>query len=142
MPVVYDFRCRNAECPKLGFPFESLLRRWDSPDPACPSCGQTLERQFPAPRLGWVAKPWVEYDLKETHREAGCYDSEGMWVTRRRSTSRPDGEPERVLIQSRQEMKRYCEEEGCYNPEDLPPHLEIDKDGKQLKWAGHSGQWV
>ena len=109
MPVVYDFLCKNPNCEKAGVQFESLLKRWDSPDPPCPGCGKTLERQFCAPRLGWVTKQYTELDLKQEHREAGTHCPDGYWVT---SKQTPDGKPRQELIRTRQEMREFAEREG------------------------------
>lgn len=139
MPT-YDFRCRNSECPGPDVKFESLLRHWDDPNPSCPYCRVELERQVAAPHLGWINKPYTDLDLKEDHVTSGNYCKEGVWVPR--LATKVGDKPGRRLARTPEEHRRLCKEEGWIYPADLPPHVEIAKDGKTLKGNGNAGQWV
>lgn len=139
MPT-FDFRCPNSLCPSPR-KFETLLKHWDDPDPACPRCGAPLERQVPAPKAIWT-KPWSEYGFREGDQKNPNWSKEGTYVYRTRSSRLPDGAPERVLLRNRQDVKEYCKAEGLNLPDDLNPNARISEDGKTLHTCGEPGQWI
>lgn len=139
--VVFDFKCLTEGCENNGKRFESLLKRWDSPNPNCPKCGVVMERQLAAPRTIWV-KPWAEYGARPQDKESPTYNPDGITVVRRKSSGLGYDVPEKCFLQTRQEVKEYCKQEGLAMPDEMSPNAEISKDGKSLSTAGMPGQWV
>lgn len=139
--VTYDFICRVEGCDRNGVRCESLLRSWDSPDPKCPSCGNTLERQFCAPKGIWM-KPWGAYGAREQDRRQPGFTEEGIHVVRRQSSRDPEGGIEKDFLRTRQDVREYCKAEGLSMPDDVNPNAEIDSTGKTLSTSGMPGQWV
>jgi len=140
MPT-YDFLCDGEACKQHGVKFESLLRRWDDPNPACPSCGAGLTRLASAPKAIWL-KNWADYGLRQSDIESGQYNPDGVTAYRVKSTRHVDGTPEKVLLTSRQEAKTFCKDEGLSMPDEMNPNVTVRPDGKGMDTAGLPGQWV
>ena len=140
MPT-YDFKCKSEDCPAAGVKFESLLRHWNDPNPACPRCGHALERQQAAPNLVWM-KPYADYGLRQSDIDQGQYNPDGVAAQRVRSTRHLDGTPEKVMLRTYQEAKQFCKDEGLQMPDEMNPNVTIKGDGKTMDTAGLNGQWV
>lgn len=113
MPL-YDFVCDACG---IG-PEEHLLRRWDDPDPECGSCGGRMRRLVPRAKPCWL-KGIHEFFVPRNEDEAINWTPDGVWVTRVKSSRNPDGSPERCLIRTHKEMRRFCREEGLVPPDDV-----------------------
>ena len=135
--VTYEFICQNRECQNHGLRFDSLLKSWDAPDPNCPSCGQVMERQFPAPKCVFT-RPYHWYDVNTEQRHQN-YNNEGVKVVRRNTE---DGEPRVEYLTTYQQVKEYCKAEGLAMPGEVNPNIEVGKDGRMVSTRGITGQWV
>lgn len=136
MPT-YEFSCKDTLCISSGRKRDSLLRKWDDPNPNCPECAGTMQRHEPSPAtifagsVGRFSSPDKEY-----------YDPNGFWVTRTQSSRKVDGSPEKQYITTRQEQREYCRAEGLRMPDDVNTNAEVSKDGRTLITTGVKGQWV
>ena len=128
MPT-YEGTCKNESCDKHGKLFEFLVRRWDSPNPACPSCKQEVHRYLSAPSIVWA-------------KDIGQYlgqNSEGHWAHARDE----QGVPVKHFIRTRQDQKEFCHRYGYYDPNDLPSSCTADENGITKKnTSGEKGQWI
>ncbi|MBE9375238.1 zinc ribbon domain-containing protein [Saccharopolyspora sp. HNM0983] len=78
MPI-HEYRCA------CGRRFEGLLRRTDSPDPACPGCGAAAHRIPSAAALSGQADPGPSREqMPQTWRGTYCGDREYVTGLRRR----------------------------------------------------------
>jgi len=137
MPT-YDFICENPGCENFHRRIWRYLRSYRSPDPNC-SCGASLLRLPAAPAVVFTGPLTAKYN---DPKKEGAHE-EGHWAWRVNSTTRPDGKPEPVFIDTFEKQRKFCKEEGLINPADVPRHREISDDGKSLKTSsGYPGQWI
>jgi hypothetical protein len=120
---------------------ESLLRHWNDADPPCPECGKPLERQPAAPKAIWM-KPYSEYGLRPSDIEAGRFNPDGVEALKTKSTRHVDGTPEKVLLRTYQDAKRFCRDEGLQMPDEMNSNVTVKQDSKTIDTAGLNGQWV
>ena len=132
MPI-YDFVCQG-DCESNGLVRESYLRKFESPDPNCPECGQPMERQIVSRVSVCWARPLGHYDAPGSQMGGDSH------VVYRKNSSR-SGNPEPVVIDSIQKQREFCRDEGLINPTDLNPNARAGDDGK-LATSGVKGQWV
>lgn len=141
MPV-YDFACRSEGCEGNGIRFESLIKRWDSPNPECPHCHAALDRLPAAPKPIWT-KNWAEYGVPKNGTATDPnWTPDGVWAYRTKSTRNTDGSKEKVLLTSHAEMRSYCRDEGLIPPDEVNSNAEVSKDGRTLSTSGVRGQWL
>jgi hypothetical protein len=134
--VTFDFICQNESCEVHGVRFESLLKNWQSPDPECPKCGRSMERQPAAPKCVFV-RPYHWYDNRGAALEN--YDPNGVKVVRRKTV---DGKPQVDYLTTYKQMKEFCKSEGYAVPGEVSSSAEVDASGKTLSTRGVSGQWI
>lgn len=138
MPI-RELRCETESCANQGITFEWLAKRTTSEDPKCPQCGTQMTRL-----LSTFATPWTgTLDRFKDHNKEPFNDAgtDGHWMWKVKSTSNLDGSPERVLIRTHEDQKRFTKAEGLVMPDDINPNAEIDSDGKKLCTVGMKGQW-
>jgi len=137
MPT-YDFTCFNRNCENYGRKTWKFLHSYRSPDPVC-RCGRRLKRLPAAPAIVFTGPLTAKYN---DPKKEGSHE-EGHWAWRVRSTTRPDGKPEPVFIDTFEKQRKFCKEEGLINPAEMPRHLEISEDGRSFKsTSGYPGQWI
>lgn len=132
MPI-YESYCR--ECTRI--------KEWYSghfadihENPFC-ECGEPMIRV--ASRFGVIFTGAIT--TKYNDRSAENYHQEGHWAYRVKSSK--TGHPEPVWIESFQQQKEFCKQEGLVNPSELPK-MEADSEGKFRSNAGVGmpGTWV
>ncbi len=109
--MMLDFQCQACgEMEEMFFhPSESKTAR-----PVCPECGQIMDRiHVGGPAVVW-ARPMSFYNDKNL---PGA-ELDGHWVTRKNSSRRKDGRPEREFITNRRQQLDYCKAEGLQDPAD------------------------
>lgn len=117
MPL-YEVICTNQSCPHCGQLVEafypSMVDSWEVP---CQECG-ALAKRMPS-RFGtvWLGSP--NDQRYKIHKGRPEYWNDYHIAYRVRSSK--SGKPEPVVITSWEEQKRFCKEEGLYNPRELPP---------------------
>jgi hypothetical protein len=79
-----------------------------------------------------------KYSDKNAQQKAT--DSHIAW--RINSSRRPDGKPEKVIIDSFAKQREYCKAEGLRNPSDINPNSTVSEDGRKMHTSGVRGQWV
>lgn len=136
MPI-YENACRNGSCPVYGAAFEWYAHSHDKPDPVCEMCGTTTGRMISTFSVVWAA-PMSKYDNKGSQQQRAT-DAHVAW--RINSSRRPDGKPEKVIIDSISKQREYCRDEGLRNPTDINPNSSVSSDGRKLYTSGMPGQW-
>ena len=135
MPI-YCTRCTDESCPASETVEERYYGHVTLDDPPCSICGAP-RRRIPAQfRVIWTGPITTRYNDK---RAEGA-DQEGHWAWRVRSAKGKAPEP--VRIETFDDQRRFCKEEGLVNPKDIPTNAQISSDGKKLSSRGMPGQWV
>lgn len=136
MPI-YEERCQNRECRRAGYQKEHYVPHYTEVTDACPHCGRPMARM--ASRFGVVFTGPIT--AKYNDPKAENPHQEGHWAYRVRSSS--TGHPEPVFIESFEQQRAFCKEEGLVNPKDVP-NLDASPDGKLATNAGCGmpGAWV
>lgn len=132
MPV-FESQCSN------GHVFEWYASNAKAPDPACRFCSEPTKRlisRFHAIYTGTLGR------LNDSNKEYRYQTEKGHWAWRKRSTTRPDGQPEQVFLETRQDQKNYCREEQVEDPTLMPTNMEVSSDGKSVTSQGMPGSWV
>jgi hypothetical protein len=93
-----------------------------------------LVSMFSMPFCGAITSKYNDPRIPDAHVE-------GHWAWRRRS-ARDWNKPEKVWIGDFQTQRRFCREEGLYDPTELPREVEISEDGKKVHSRGMPGSWV
>lgn len=123
-------------CGKCGEMREYYVPHWYSPDPEC--CGEQTKRlvsEFGVVFTGVLsASKYNDPKLERAHQGP-------HWGWRRRSSK--SGKPEPVYIETFEDQKKFCKEEGLVNPKDIG-NIEATSDGKFNSSTGRGtrGQWV
>lgn len=108
MPML-QFQCCGEVEEEFLHPSEAKTAR-----PFCPECGKLMARVYQgAPAVVW-ARPMSYYNDKKLEGA----DKDYHVAYKVRSTTRKDGKPEPVIIDSRQAQLKYCREEGLVDPAD------------------------
>lgn len=108
MPML-QFQCCGEIEEEFLHPSEAKTKR-----PVCPECGNLMSQVYQgAPAVVW-ARPMSYYNDKKL---AGA-EQDSHIAYKVRSTTRKDGKPEAVVIDSRQAQVKYCREEGLVDPAD------------------------
>jgi len=124
-----DPECRNPE--EHYYPLST------SPEAPCSACGgerRRLVSQFAVVFTGVISTS--KYGDPRLERYNTKVDGHQAW--RRRSSL--SGKPEPVWIETFEDQKRFCREEGLTNPKDVGP-MEIGDDGKSYSTRGMPGCW-
>lgn len=137
MPI-FEYRCTRPDCVNHTRRLEAYVPRYSTPNPRCRRCKSATER-LPSTFAIPFDKSLRSYD--DPHLENYNPDAEGVVAWRRRSTRNLDGTPERVLLRSVQDQRRYCRDEHLVPPDEVGM-VEIGEDGKSLSTAGFKGQWT
>ena len=105
-------------------------------NPFC-DCGEPMVRV--ASRFGVIFRGTIT--TKYNDKSAENYHREGHWGYRVKSSK--SGHPEPVWIETFQDQKQFCKDEGLVNPKDLP-NMEADSEGRFRSNAGVGmpGTWV
>lgn len=130
MPI-FELRCRAC-----GSVQERYLSRASSPNPDCEdaACGGDTERLVSPFAIAFCGLITAKYNDKT--KEGGHKD--GHWATALRT---PDGKPKPVFIETFQQQKEFCRQEGLVNPKELSSHMEATSDRK-ISGAGMPGAWT
>lgn len=136
MPI-YENACSHLPCEKYSEPFEWWASSSTKPNPACSACSRPTVRLISTFAVCW-SSPLSKYNDKNAQQKAS--DSHVAWKIH--STTRDDGKPERVVIDSIQKQREYCKAEGLRLPSDINPNASVSSDGKKLYTNGQRGQWV
>ncbi len=124
--MTFDNACRVC-----GVVLELVAQKLDSPLPACPQCGLTMERLVSAPAVVWT-KPMASYGSKNVEGFAKQEKDGGHWTL---ETDKESGKVSRTFIGSHADQKNYCRRNGLMNPSDLPSNLTVAKDGRSYETA-------
>jgi len=138
MPL-YEYVCKNPGCPRSTVRTERYLPTMSSPDPPCVGCGGDTVKVPSIPNIVFVGAITARYN---DPKKEGAH-KEGYWASRVKSTTRDDGKPEPVFIETFQDQAKFCKSEGLINPKETPAGLEIREDGRGYKSTrGNPGQWI
>lgn len=99
-------------------------------NPFCAVCGAPMRRVASAFSVVFTGPITKKYN---DNMRADNYNQEGHWAYRVKSSK--SGNPEPVYIETFQQQKEFCREEGLVNPKDLP-NMEADSEGKFRSNAG------
>jgi predicted nucleic acid-binding Zn ribbon protein len=133
MPI-FENMCRQEGCEAAGDPFEWYAATRDKPDPICARCGSSTVRlisSFAVVFTGAITKKYNDPKLENYHQE-------GHTAWRRRSSK--SGKPEPVRIETFEDQRRFCKEEGLVDPRETGP-LEAAADGRTSSSRGLPGCW-
>lgn len=137
MPI-YESACPNEACELYAIPHERYAPVVTDMDPPCKSCSAATRRiisGFAIPLSGDITSRYVDRS-----RDGSSEMKDGAhWVVARNT---PDGKPKAVFIETFQQQREFCKQEGIINPSEMPSHSEINRDGKGLQTAGMPGCWV
>jgi predicted nucleic acid-binding Zn ribbon protein len=138
MPL-YEYVCQNPTCTKHHVRVERYLPRMSSPDPPCVGCGHDVKKVPSVSNIVFTGVMTARYnDPKKEYSH-----QEGQWASRVKSTTRADGKPEPVFLETFEDMSKHCKAEGLVNPKDTPAGVEITADGRGFKnTSGNPGQWI
>jgi hypothetical protein len=126
---LYESICEVVNCPERGKVFEWYASRSDAPERPCSYCAQPTVRQFSrfnSPFCGAITARYLDRGL-----EGGNAPDGGHWAWKKKTLS---GKPEPVYIESFQDQKTFCREEGLALPSDSGPGF-ISADGKSITSA-------
>ncbi len=137
MPI-YESICSDPACSQV---VEWYAHRRDQPDPACKTCGNGTKRLISNFGAIWT-KGLSDYGDK--NRETYHKDQKrgGQWVARKNSGGGTKEQPKYQFLETVQQQRDYCKEEGLFNPSDMPTTMTVDKSGEKLSSSGNRGQWV
>ena len=138
MPI-FEVKCDTADCPDRGRIRETILPRYETPNPLCPSC------QMPTHRIPSLCHAiWMGTLDKYSPPGQQMYAAKdgGHVAYRTRSSRMVDGSPEPVIIRTRQDQREYCRAEGLTMPDELPQNIEWGKDGQSASSQGLPGCWA
>lgn len=111
-----------------------MVRHFDAPDPDCETCGAKRKRAistFGIVRTGILSRKYNDRKLEGSTME-------GHWV---KATDPATGKRTKdVFIETFQQQKEFCKQEGYHNPWDLGP-AEAGADGKSISTRGLPGSW-
>jgi predicted nucleic acid-binding Zn ribbon protein len=131
---VYESYCRSCHSIKEWYAkhFTDVAE-----NPFC-DCGEPMVRV--ASRFGVVFSGTITTKYND-NRGVDSAHQEGHWAYRVKSSK--SGHPEPVFIETFQQQREFCKEEGLVNPKDLP-NMEADSEGKFRSNAGMGmpGVWV
>lgn len=109
MPML-QFQCCGEIEEEFLHPSEAKTKR-----PVCPECGKLMGQVYQgAPAVVW-ARPMSYYNDKKL---AGA-EADSHIAYKIRSTTRKDGKPEAVVIDSFAKQKEYCKQEGLVLPSEV-----------------------
>ncbi len=133
MPI-YESYCRGC-----GHIQEWYSKRFSeiTENPDCDKCGQTMIRIASSFSVVFTGAITTKYN----DPTAENYHKEGHWAYRIRSSK--SGNPEPVWIETFQQQKEFCKEEGLVNPKELP-NMDAHPDGRitTTTGAGMPGCWT
>lgn len=124
MPL-YESAC-VSECAEAGKVIEWYARNSDQPDPPCEECGNPLQRQVSRFGIVWtglITNRYLDRSLEGAHGDGG------HWAYRTKDTK--SGKPEPVYIESFQQQREFCKEQGLGLPQDTS-HGTISPDGRSF----------
>lgn len=112
MPIFESYcdQCRKVK--------EWFTHRYTEEDPACENCGGPTMRLASTFRVIWSGVITARYnDPKRDNAH-----QEGHWAYRTRSSR--SGNPEPVFIETFDDQRRFCRDEGLVNPKDVSSSTE------------------
>ena len=125
--------CTSPGCPAHGHPIEHFLWHWDSPLPACESCGGPTKREmstFAVVFTGAITARYNDKRLENAHQD-GHVAWERDPITNK---------PRPVHITTWSEQKEFCQRNHLANPREMPKNRLISEDGKtELNTRGLPG---
>ena len=128
-----EYDCPNPGCPRHDVPLEFFFRSSD-PEPEC-ECGSAMRpllSRFAIAFSGAITNKYNDRKRENAHQE-------GHWAYRTVNTV--SGKPEAVFIETWQQQKEFCKEQGLRVPSEISPNAEIDAKGDHLQTNGVTGQW-
>jgi len=137
MAKLLESACPKDSCRYYGLAVEWLEHPTGIDPPNCQACGTQLKRvysSFNMPFSGSISQRYASKTAEQKSIDGG------FWAWKRRNTL--SGKPERVRINTFQELNAFCKSEGVHNPTDLPQHMEIKPDGKGWSTQGMPGSWT
>lgn len=137
MPIM-EHACLNPDCSQYGQVEEEYYRDTEARELRlmCPDCGQKMSKVLTrGPSVVW-ARPFSYYSDKNLE---GANADEHI-AYRVRSTTRPDGKPEPVVIDSFKKQRDFCKDEGLVLPSDAGA-IEATPDGHHTNTRGNKGSW-
>jgi predicted nucleic acid-binding Zn ribbon protein len=133
MPI-YESWCTNEKCTKYQDPVERYYPRSDTPLKPCEACGSESRRLLS--RFG-IVFTGVLSGTKYKEKGMDDYGQDGHWVWTKKT---PDGKPKPVFIETFDQQRDFCKQEGLVNPKDIGP-VEGGSDGKKSSSQGLPGCW-
>lgn len=128
MPI-YEYSCQTC-----GDVVEKIMSL-TAPDPGCDHCGGPRRKcvsQFAITGTGVLTTKYNDPRLENAHME-------GHWV---KATDPKTGKRTvPVFIETFQQQREYCKQEGFYNPGEVGQVEMISNDGKSMSSRGLPGAW-
>jgi putative FmdB family regulatory protein len=117
-----------------------VVKEWlghsDDPEPFCQRCGAETKRLVST--FGVVFTGALSASKYNDPRLEGAHmEEQVVWRTRSSRT----GKPERCVLRSFEDRKKYMKDEGLLGIEDVGD-IEATSDGKVSSGRGLRGQWV
>ena len=135
MPLI-ESSCQSPGCAANGHPVEHFLWHWDSPLPACESCGGPTKREmstFAVVFTGVISARYNDSNLENAHQ-----DGHVAWE-RDPITNKPRA----CEIKTWDDQRSFCRRNHCANPSEMPRNRMIAEDGKtELNTRGLPGTEV
>lgn len=115
-------------CNECGATLELVAQKLDSPLPACPQCGLTMERLISAPAVVWT-KPMAAYGDRSKEGYKNQQQAGGHFAMEKDE----NGNVSRVLIDSHKAQADYCKRNNLINPNSMPSNISVSKDGRSYE---------
>ena len=134
MPLI-ESSCQSPGCAANGHPVEHFLWHWDSPLPACESCGGPTKREmstFAVVFTGVISARYNDSNLENAHQ-----DGHVAWE-RDPITNKPRA----CRIETFDDQRAYCARNHLANPKDYGHSYDVGEDGKTVKTPFSSGRGV
>lgn len=129
----------ESACQQCGSVQEFYAPHSDSPDPSCTCGGETkrLISTFGVVFTGPLSASKYNRDVQGGDPKARFQDEQVVWRTKSSKT----GVPERCVLTTWEDRKRFMKDEGLIGIEDLGD-LQATSDGKVGSGVGMRGQWA
>ncbi len=133
MPI-YEYICEG------GHRTERYLSNRQLPDPPCSECEGPTKRLISGFAAIWT-RNISDYGDKRKETYYKDLSNGGHMVARKRSGGGTPEKPIYERIETVQQQRDYCREEGLYDPSDIGP-MEVAKDGQSCSTRGLPGAWA
>ncbi len=137
MPL-YENVCSAPICSHV---FEWYAHRRDQIDPPCPVCNYETKRCISRFAAIWT-KSLSDYGDKNRESYGKDMKRGGHWVARKNSGGGTKDQPKMEFLQTVQQQRDYCRDEGLFNPSDISTNTTVDQSGEKMSSVGNPGCWV